>query len=96
MLFFAQKQYKRSACSLFLAIQKFLIHQIKQALLMQDMLIAVAQNGSLDESVYSSIRREFMNSDAESLLPEIIKTCRDQENVWRYLKKSIVRKWFMG
>ena len=28
-----------------------------------------------------------MNSDAKSLLPEIIKTCRDQENVWRYLKR---------
>ena len=51
------------------------------------MLIAVAENESLDENVYSSIRREFMNSDAKSLLPEIIKTCRDQENVWRYLKE---------
>lgn len=60
---------------------------IEKALLMQDMLIAVAQNESLDKSVYSLIRREFMNSDAKSLLPEIIKTCRDQENVWRYLKK---------
>ena len=60
---------------------------IKKAKLMQDMLIAVAQNGSLDDSVYSSIRREFMNSDAKSLLPEIIKTCRDQASVWRYLKK---------
>ena len=69
---------------------------IKKALLMQEMLIAVAENGSLDENLYSLIRREFMNSNAKSLLPEIIKTCRDQENVWRYLKKSIVRKWFMG
>ena len=59
---------------------------IKKALLMQKMLIAVAENGSLDENVYSSIRREFMNSDAKSLLPEIIKTCRDQGSVWGYLK----------
>ena len=54
---------------------------IENAFLMQDMLIAVAENGSLDESVYSLIRREFVNSDTKSLLPEIIKTCRDQGNV---------------
>ena len=60
---------------------------IEKALLLQKMLIAVAENGSLDENVYSSVRREFMNSDAESLLPEIIKTCRDQGSVWGYLKK---------
>ena len=59
---------------------------IEKALLMQKMLIAVAENGSLDENVYS-IRREFMNSNAESLLPEIIKTCRDQGSVGGYLKK---------
>lgn len=59
---------------------------IENASLMQGMLIAVAQNGSLDESVYSSIREEFMNSNAKSFLPEIIKTCRDQRSVWGYLK----------
>ena len=63
---------------------------------MQKMLIAVAENGSLDENVYSLIRREFMNSDAKSLLPKITKTCRDQGSVWGYLKKSGVRKRFMG
>lgn len=42
---------------------------IEKALLMQNMLIAVAENGSLDENVYSLIKREFMNSDAKSLLP---------------------------
>ena len=51
---------------------------IEKALLMQKMLIAVAENGSLDENVYSLIRGEFKNSNAKSLLPEIIKTCRDQ------------------
>jgi len=69
---------------------------IEKALLMQSMLLAVAQNGGLDESVYSSIRREFMNSDTKSLLPEIIKKCRDQGSVRGYLKKSVVRKRFMG
>lgn len=58
----------------------------EKALLMQSMLIAVVENESLDENVYSSIRREFMNSDAKSLLPEIIKTCRDKRSVWSYLK----------
>jgi len=47
---------------------------IKRALLMQKMLIPLAENGSLDENVYFSIRREFMNSYTKSLLPEIIKT----------------------
>ena len=60
---------------------------IKKALLMQEMLIAVAENGSLDENLYSLIRREFMNSNAKFLLPEIIKTCRDQGSDWGYLKK---------
>ncbi len=69
---------------------------IEKALLMQSMLIAVAENGSLDENVYSLIRREFMNSDAKSLLPKIIQTCRDQGSVWGYLKKSSLRKRFMG
>gem|GEM_PF-5848621 len=41
---------------------------------MQKMLIPLAENGSLDENVYFSIRREFMNSYTKSLLPEIIKT----------------------
>ena len=58
----------------------------EKALLMQSMLIAVAENESLDEKLYSLIRREFMNSDAKSLLPEIIKTCRDKRSVWSYLK----------
>ena len=48
---------------------------------MQKMLIAVAENGSLDENLYSLIRREFMNSNAKSLLPEIIKTCPSQYNL---------------
>ena len=41
---------------------------IEKALLMQKMLIAVAENGSLDENVYSLIRSEFINSNAKSLL----------------------------
>ena len=41
---------------------------IKKALLMQKMLIAVAENGSLDENVYSLIRSEFINSNSKSLL----------------------------
>ena len=60
---------------------------IEKALLMQKMLIALAENASLDENVYSLISREFKNPNAKSLLSEIIKTCRDTGSVWGYLKK---------
>ena len=96
MLFFCTKAIQAKCMFSLSSHPEIPDKSIKKALLMQDMQIAVAQNGSLDESVYSSIRREFMNSDAESLLPEIIKTCRDQGSVWGYLKKSVVRKRFMG
>ena len=84
---FAQKQYQAKYMSSLSNHPEIPDTSYEKALLMQSMLIAVAKNGGLDENVYSSIRREFMNSDAKSLLPEIIKTCRDEGSVWRYLKK---------
>ena len=87
MLFFCTKAI-RAKCMFSLSSHPEIPDtSIEKALLLQKMLIAVAENGSLDENVYSSVRREFINSDAESLLPEIIKTCRDQGSVWGYLKK---------
>jgi len=84
---FAQKQYQAKYMSSLSNHPEIPDTSYEKALLMQSMLIAVAKNGGLDENVYSSIRREFMNSDAKSLLPGIIKTCRDEGSVWRYLKK---------
>ncbi len=51
--------------------------RLEKASLLQNMIITVAQNGSLDESVYAQLRREFMEGETSDLLPDYIRTCRD-------------------
>lgn len=60
---------------------------LEKALLLQKMLINVAENGTLDESKYLLLRQELMNGKAKSLLPKIITNCRDQVSLWDYLKR---------
>lgn len=67
--------------------QDFPDTQIEKALLLQNMLIGVAENGELDESIYLLLRQEFMNGDTKWLLPEIVTTCRDFGSLWGYLKR---------
>lgn len=59
---------------------------LEKALTLQKMLIAVAENGALDENVYCLLRLDLMNGSARSLLPEIIINCRDQGSIWGQLK----------
>ena len=87
MLFFCTKAIRAKCMFSLSGHPKIPDTSIEKALLMQKMLIAVAENGNLYENVYSLIRGEFINSNAEFWLPEIIKICRDQGSVWGYLKK---------
>lgn len=59
----------------------------EKAMMLQNMLISVAENGTLDERIYSLLRRELMNGDTKPLLPKIITTYRDAGGVWGYLKR---------
>jgi hypothetical protein len=61
--------------------------QYDRALLLQNILIKVAENGSLNEPIYKQLRQDFMNSDAKAHLPKIITTCYDYRGVWAYLKQ---------
>ncbi len=61
--------------------------QYDRALHLQNMLISVAENGSLNEPIYKQLRQGFMNSDAKAFLPQIITTCHDSGGVWGYLKR---------
>lgn len=59
---------------------------LDRVLFLQNMLLSVAENGTLNEFAYSFIRRELMHGENRSLLPEVIRTCRDKGSVWGYLK----------
>lgn len=58
---------------------------LEQALMLQNMLISLAQNGGLDQDTYHQLRMEFMGSDERALLPTFIRTCRDQGQLWAHL-----------
>lgn len=59
---------------------------LDRVLFLQNMLLSVAENGTLNEFAYSFIRRELMHGENRSLLPEVIRTCRDKGSVRGYLK----------
>lgn len=59
---------------------------LERAKMLQLMVIAVAENGSLDEAIYGELRTEFMSGSNRNLLPDYIRTCRDQGQIWGYLK----------
>ena len=61
--------------------------QYERALTLQSMLVALATGGDIDEEIYSKLRREFMaDPRTRRLLPECVRTCRLQEELWGYLK----------
>lgn len=61
-------------------------HPLERAMLLQNMLIAVAENGTLDNGTYRLLRSEFMDGETRSLIPSFIRTCRDANQIWGYLK----------
>lgn len=59
---------------------------LERAIMLQNMLIALAENGSLDNAIYSQLRTEFMTGVTRTLLPEYIRTCRNQQQLWGHLR----------
>jgi len=59
---------------------------LDRALYLQNMLLSVAENGTLNQRAYNILRSEFMQSDARGMLPEAVRTCRDHGSVRGYLK----------
>ncbi|UES60237.1 abortive phage resistance protein (plasmid) [Roseibium aggregatum] len=59
---------------------------LDRALYLQNILLSVAENGTLSQPAYTVLRRELMQSDARDILPEVVRTCRDHGSVWGYLK----------
>lgn len=54
---------------------------------MQNNLISRATGGGFDESIYKYIRSELIkNKSIEKYLPHWIKTCRDPEHFWGFIK----------
>ncbi|MBI4967247.1 MAG: abortive infection family protein [Rhodospirillales bacterium] len=60
---------------------------LERAMMLQNMLMSLAQNGNIDDSVYAQLRSEFMQDTTRLLLPEFIRTCRDQNQLWSFLKQ---------
>lgn len=54
---------------------------LDRALYLQNILLSVAENGTLSQPAYTVLRRELMQSDARDILPEVVRTCRDHGSV---------------
>jgi hypothetical protein len=61
---------------------------LERAMMLQNMLISLAQGDSLDDSLYAHLRREFMdNSSTRDLLPDFVRTNRSSGALWGYFKQ---------
>lgn len=60
---------------------------LERAIMLQNMLIALAENGKLDDATYSQLRTEFMSGVTRSRLPEYIRSCRNEQQLWAHLKQ---------
>ena len=58
----------------------------EQAIMLQDMLIAVAQNGFLDQKTYLQLRANFTSGENRAILPSFVLECRNQGQLWAYFK----------
>ncbi len=61
--------------------------QFERALLLQNMVMALATGGAVVEILYRQIRSEFVSDPIlKPLLPKFVRTCRDGGSLWAYLK----------
>jgi len=59
----------------------------EKALMMQNMITALGTGGGMSDQVYLKIRSELISNPAtKSLLPRFVRTCRDSDSLWNYLK----------
>ncbi len=59
---------------------------LERAVMLQNMIIALSQNGGWDEAVYLQLRNEFMEGETRSLLPSFVRTSRDHGALWAHPK----------
>jgi hypothetical protein len=65
----------------------------ERARMLQDMLIARATGGAMDENLYIQLRKEFMDDPStRSLLPDYVRSNRSGGALWGYFKK-VSEKW---
>ncbi len=60
---------------------------LERAIMLQNMLISVAENGRLEIASYTKLRTEFMEGATRGLLPQYIRTCRNEGQLWGHLKR---------
>lgn len=60
---------------------------LERALMLQNMLISLSENHGFDQATYHQLRNEFMNGGTRPFLPSLIRTCRDQGQLWGSLKQ---------
>lgn len=60
---------------------------LERAMTLRNGLVNHAAGGSMANSVYALLRREFMADVATvKLLPQFVRTCRDTSDFWSYIK----------
>ena len=65
----------------------------KRALVLQDMLIAQATDGKMDDQSYQMLRSEFMKRrDMKDLLPAFVRRCKTAADFWDYIKGEF-KQW---
>lgn len=60
---------------------------IERAILLQNMIVALAENGGFEQAIYHQLRAEFMDGETRALLPSFIRTSRDHGQLWGHLKQ---------
>lgn len=60
---------------------------LERAQYLQDLLLSMATGGAADGAHYQTLRTHFIrNAAAKKLLPEFVRTCRDVNQFWQFIK----------
>lgn len=59
---------------------------LERAMMLQTMIVSRATGGGLDQAAYYQLRAEFMEGGTRLLLPAFVRSCRDEGQLWAYLK----------
>ena len=59
---------------------------LERAMMLQNMVLTLSEGGGLDGSNYAELRSDFMKGAFRDFVPKYIRSCRDQSQLWTYLK----------